>query len=182
MARQTGTLSSNVAGVSPAVLVMPCALVAVGFVAMEPITYALHRWVMHGAGWWLHESHHRTHHRRARGGVRAGLERNDAFPVIIGTLVCALLFAGFNVPALSWLVPVSVGVTLYGVVYAVVHDGAIHDRFPVPGPFRRVTRPLAEAHRLHHLYGEEPYGMLLPVIPDRVRARVTDRVQAHLAD
>ena len=30
---------------------------------------------------------------------------------------------------------------------------------------------LAEAHRLHHRYGGEPYGMLFPVVPVSLRAR-----------
>ena len=27
--------------------------------AMEGFAYVMHRWVMHGPGWFLHESHHR---------------------------------------------------------------------------------------------------------------------------
>jgi beta-carotene 3-hydroxylase len=57
-------------------------------------------------------------------------------------------------------------------VYAAVHDGYIHGRLAVlarrPG---RGRARLAEAHRLHHRYGGEPYGMLLPVVPASLRAR-----------
>ena len=28
-------------------------------IAMEGVAYVAHRWVMHGPGWFLHESHHR---------------------------------------------------------------------------------------------------------------------------
>jgi hypothetical protein len=30
---------------------------------------------------------------------------------------------------------------------------------------------LAAAHRLHHRYGGEPYGMLFPVVPASLRAQ-----------
>ena len=29
---------------------------------MEGFAYVMHRWVMHGPGWFLHESHHRARH------------------------------------------------------------------------------------------------------------------------
>ena len=85
---------------------------------------------------------------------------------------------GFNVDALAGLIPIGVGVTLYGVAYAVVHDVYIHGRL---GWFRtrrvEVLDRLAEAHRIHHLYNAAPYGMLLPIVPAELRERAsrTDR-------
>lgn len=135
----------------------------VAFVAMEPITYAVHRWVMHGPGWgW-----HRSHHRRRTGR----LERNDWYPVVFAIAVGALLVVGFNVSGWGWLVPVGIGVTAYGAVYAAVHDGFIHRRVPLG---RRRPRPLValeEAHRMHHRFNGEPYGMLVPLVPATLRAR-----------
>jgi beta-carotene 3-hydroxylase len=53
-----------------------------------------------------------------------------------------------------------------------VHDVYIHDRLPL---FRGRTVPvlerLAAAHRIHHLYNGEPYGMLLPIVPRELRER-----------
>ena len=56
--------------------------------AMELFAYAMHRWVMHGVGWFLHESHH-----RARTGP---FELNDLYAAI------------FAVPSITliWLVVV----------------------------------------------------------------------------
>ena len=57
-------------------------------------------------------------------------------------------------------------------VYALVHDVYIHGRLPLFGG-RRVglLDRLADAHRIHHLYGGESYGMLLPLVPRELRAR-----------
>ena len=139
-------------------------VVILAFVAMEPITYAVHRWVMHGPGRRIHVSHHRA---------RAGrFEANDLYPVAFAAVVGAGLVVGFNVDGWGVLVPIGVGVTAYGAVYAAVHDGYIHGRLAVlarwPG---RGRARLAEAHRLHHRYNGEPYGMLLPVVPASLRAR-----------
>lgn len=139
---------------------MTVVTVVAAFVVMEPVTYAVHRWVMHGAGWCLHRSHHAA--RAAR------LEANDAFPVVFAGITLVAMLAGFS----RWptLVAVTAGVTLYGVAYGLVHDVYIHGRL---GGRRRVgaLERLREAHALHHRFGGEPYGMLLPVVPAAVRLR-----------
>lgn len=128
------------------------------FVVMEPVTALTHRFVMHGAGMVLHRSHHRRNRQR--------WEANDWFPVMFAAVVMGGLAVGFNIRGAGWLVPVGVGVTLYGVLYAVVHDLYIHRRFGVFGGRRvAVLDRLAEAHAVHHVRGGAPYGMLVPVVP-----------------
>ncbi len=142
----------------------------VAFVAMEPITAATHRWVMHGLGEFLH----RSHHRRTSGGW----ETNDWYPVIFAAIVNLALFAGFNWDGFGSLVPVAVGVTAYGAAYALVHDVYIHGRLGwFQGRRNAVLDHLAAAHRIHHLYSAAPYGMLLPIVPSdlRTRAATTSR-------
>ena len=139
-------------------------LAGVAFGAMEPVTAATHRFVMHGAGMFLHRSHHRRTH--------TGWERNDAYPVMFAAVVCVGFWLGFHEPQLAELVPIGVGITAYGAAYALVHDVYIHHRLrwfrdrQVPG-FER----LAAAHELHHRFGGAPYGMLVPVVPRRLRDR-----------
>ena len=145
-------------------------LMVVAFAAMEPLTAATHRWVMHGVGERVHRSHHRVRHGR--------WEANDAYPVMFAAVVCVGLWVGFNQPGWAGLVPVGVGVTLYGLAYALVHDVYIHGRVGVFGGHRvAILDRLAAAHRVHHLYNGAPYGMLLPIVPAelRERARRTDR-------
>ena len=143
-------------------------LVVAAFVVMEPVTYLVHRYVMHGLGRRLHRSHHRRWPGRADG--EPFFEANDAFPAAFAGAVMVAMAVGFNVDGLGVLLPVTVGVTLYGVAYALVHDGYIHQRLPVRGRHPALDR-LADAHALHHRFGGEPYGMLVPIVPASVRAR-----------
>src|SRR5687767_5295485 len=95
---------------------------------MEPVTALVHRCVMHGVGRSLHRSHHVSQGR--------GWEANDVFPLAIAVLVMLGLAVGFNAPAFDVLVPVGVGVTCYGVAYALVHDVYTHGRVRLFGERR----------------------------------------------
>lgn len=144
------------------------ALAAVGaFVAMEGVSYATHRWVMHGFGIRWHRSHHVPAHR--------GWEANDAFPALFSTIGFTLFVLSVVGPRLDVLWWTGVGVTVYGVAYLFVHDIYIHHRLPLRLPKLAMLERLRDAHEIHHLYGGEPYGMLFPVVPrelrDRARAR-----------
>jgi beta-carotene 3-hydroxylase len=142
---------------------VPVLAAVIAFVLMEPLTYAAHRWVMHGAGWVLHRSHHRV----AADGV---LEANDWFPVIFAAVTIMAMAAGTISPTVHVLVPIGVGVTAYGAAYAFVHDVYIHGRFARIPTVRPLERFRA-AHALHHRFGGEPYGMLCPVVPRSVKER-----------
>ena len=146
-------------------------VVIVSFVVMEPITAATHRWVMHGIGDWFHRSHHRP-------GRKPRWERNDWFPVFFAAIVLFGLWLGFNRDGFAALVPMAIGVTLYGATYALVHDGYIHRRIDPFGKRRTAYLDhVADSHRIHHLYNGAPYGMLVPVVPAALRERAarTDR-------
>ncbi len=143
-------------------------VVVLAFVVMEPLTYASHRFVMHGIGMRLHRSHHRRWPTRREGDPF--FEANDAFPVLFAGATMLTIAVGFNVEGLAVLLPMALGATLYGAAYAFVHDGYIHGRVPVRWRHRRLDR-LAEAHALHHRFGGEPFGMLVPVVPRSVRRR-----------
>lgn len=130
----------------------------VGFVAMEAIAWAAHRFLMHGPLWVLHRSHHDP-----QGG---GPQLNDLFGLLFASVAIALFAVGaqMQAPGLWWA---GAGVTAYGAVYAFVHDGLIHGRFGVRrmaarGPLRRIV----QAHRLHHARitkaGCVGFGLLWP--------------------
>jgi len=138
----------------------------ISFVAMEAVSYAAHRWLMHGPGMAWHSSHHAP--------PTGGLERNDLFPLcfsVLGFVLFALAAIG-AVPAWVWWS--AAGVTAYGVAYLAVHELFIHRRLAVPVPNVAYLRWLRDSHRAHHVDGGEPFGMLLPVMSRRRLQRPDD--------
>ena len=135
------------------------------FLVMEPVAYLAHRAVMHGhrraAAW--HVPHHQVR------DVTQGADTNDLYPVVMAGLTIAVMAVGASLwSPLLWF---GAGVTAYGAAYLFVHDLYIHRRWArfrwTWGPLERVR----EAHRIHHLFGGEPYGFLFPVVPAELRSR-----------
>lgn len=142
-------------------LVRSVLIAAMAFALMEPFTYAAHRWVMHGIG----ERLHRSHHLNAARSKPALIEANDLYPVAFAGVVMALLAIGFNASGFAVLIPVCVGITLYGATYFTVHDIYIHRRIKWWGKRKPAALEyLADAHRTHHATNGEPYGMLFPMV------------------
>lgn len=135
----------------------------VAFVAAEPVTALVHRFVMHGFGWRLHASHHRA--------GASGFELNDLYPLIFASITMVVMAAGLQGAGGHVLVPATVGITAYGACYAFVHEVYIHQRIRFPWKVA-ILEPLAEAHRIHHLWSGASFGMLAPVVPRRLRRRV----------
>lgn len=110
-------------------------------VIMEIFATFAHKFIMHRWGWGWHQSHHEPR--------RGAFEVNDLYAVVFALLAIILIYAGSRgVWPLQWI---GAGMTLYGVIYFILHDGLVHQRWPfryVPrkGYFRR----LYVAHRLHH--------------------------------
>lgn len=151
---------------------MTLVVVVGAFLAMEVVTYLAHRFVMHGLGWVLHRSHHRW--------TAARIEANDAFPVVFGAVTLAVMAAGYQVPVAA-LVAGAAGVSAYGCAYLFVHDVYIHGRLGRL-PRIEVLERLKRAHGIHHLFGGEPFGMLLPFVPRRLRARAASLTWDPAAD
>lgn len=128
------------------------AISALTFVAMEFASYLIHRHVYHKLLWVIHKSHHTQ-----RNGP---FEFNDVFPVLFAAISLMLMVIGLREPAASALLPVSIGIILYGGVYFVVHDLYIHRRVKHLALRIPMLLPLKKAHALHHRTGGEPYGLL----------------------
>ena len=144
-------------------------VVLVAFALMEPVAYLAHRWVMHGPG--RAAAWHVPHHQARGRAVPA--DTNDLYPAVMAGLTIAAMAVGAYVDGWSALLWAGTGVTLYGAAYLFVHDLYIHRRVGwftwTWGPLERVR----EAHRIHHLFGGEPYGFLLPVVPGALRERAS---------
>jgi beta-carotene 3-hydroxylase len=144
-------------------------LFAIGFLGMEAVTYVVHRFVMHGVLHRLHISHHRN---AAAEFATKAAEPNDVFPIGFSVVVIAGFWSGFNINGLAWLLPLFSGVTLYGLVYTLIHDGIIHGRVRwMKRIDSRWSISLTVAHRAHHRTNGEPYGMLFPSLTLRSGSR-----------
>ena len=139
-------------------------LVLVSILGMEVVSYATHRWVMHGFAMAWHRSHHAP--------PRGRFERNDLFPLCFSVLGVALFALALSVPSLWW---VGVGVTAYGAAYLYVHEVYIHRRLPPPTRAGAYLEWLRRSHRAHHESGGEPYGMLLPLVGGSTAPSARDR-------
>lgn len=139
-------------------------------VVMEPIAALTHRAVMHGPGWRWHRDHH--------GMARGKFEKNDLYPAVFASITVAVMATAASIGALRPLLWIGAGVTAYGAAYLVVHDVAIHGRLgPIGGPVDRIgyVHRVRAAHRVHHLFGREPYGFLFPIVPTELRERADRR-------
>ena len=119
---------------------IPFAIVTLTVLLMELIAAAVHRYVMHGPGWAWHRSHHEP--------ASSRLERNDLYAVCFAGFSLLLFVLGAKLPVLWWI---GLGMVVYGLLYAVLHDGLVHRRFGfLPPPRRGYVKRLIQAHRLHH--------------------------------
>lgn len=121
-------------------------------VMMEGFAYVMHRWVMHGPGWFLHKSHHREHDRR--------FELNDLYALIFAVPSVVLINRGIQGDMGSWAIAVGVGIATYGLIYFGFHDVIVHRRMPhryIPkSPY---MKRIVQAHRLHHAVESKQHGL-----------------------
>ncbi|HEU4457851.1 MAG TPA: beta-carotene hydroxylase [Methylibium sp.] len=147
------------------------AIVVATAVAMEAVATLVHRHWMHGPGWGWHQSHHDS-------GPGVRWERNDLFALCFAALAVALFFIG---DAFWWpLYWVGVGMTVYGLAYALLHDMLIHQRLPVAWtPRTGYLARLRQAHRLHHAVrvreGAVSFGFLYAPPVQRIAERLRSR-------
>jgi beta-carotene 3-hydroxylase len=102
----------------------------------------------------LHSDHHDPDSR---------WERNDVIPLGFAGLAMVAFALSVNDPRLWWLFWIAVGVTVFGLTYALIHDIYIHRRIPLLP--RRIPwlEPLRRAHLEHHRTGKAPYGVIVPI-------------------
>ncbi len=136
---------------------------------MEGFAWVTHRYVMHGFLWVWHRSHHepRTGH----------FELNDLFAVVFATPAIIAIWLG--VRGIDWLLPVGLGITTYGAIYFLFHDGLVHRRWPMPKARSPYWKRLIQAHRFHHAVhtkdGAVSFGFLLAPDVRTLKAKLANR-------
>ncbi len=138
-------------------IVLNIAIVILTFLGMEFTAWFMHKYVMHGIGWYFHRDHHKK-----EPGI---FEKNDVFFLIFA--IPSWLFMMFGMMhGNDWKLYVGIGIAIYGACYFLVHDVFIHQRLPW---FKRSDniyfRAIRKAHKVHHKKTDKEegkcFGMLL---------------------
>lgn len=112
-------------------------------IGMEFWAAFVHRHIYHGILWPVH----RSHHRKSRKGR---CELNDVFVVAHALVAMGVLAAGV-LSMQPTLTASGAGISAYGILYALVHDGYIHQRLPLRVLDRfSMFRRIREDHLYHH--------------------------------
>ncbi len=126
---------------------------------MEFVAWFAHKFVMHGILWSWHEDHHKPH-------LKDGFfEKNDLFFLVFAIPSATCYVLGSATPHL-WLFFIGVGISIYGLIYFLIHDVYIHRRFNwfkhLDNPY---SRAILRAHGAHHAKQEkedgESFGLLI---------------------
>jgi len=137
------------------------------FAFMEGFAWFTHKYVMHGFMWVWHHSHHTPR--------QGAFELNDLFAVVFAAPAIVAIY--FGVHGVAPLLPIGLGITAYGAVYSMFHDGLVHRRYRTPlstksGYWKR----LAQAHRIHHAVASRTgcvsFGFLLPQPARKLKAQL----------
>ena len=147
-------------------------IILAALIAMELFAWYAHKYIMHGWGWAWHRDHHEPHDNT--------LEKNDLFAVVFGTIVFFMFLIGYYVSAALWWT--AFGITLYGVIYTLVHDGLVHQRYFKWVPKRGYAKRLVQAHKLHHAtIGKEggvSFGFVFARDPAKLKAELKAQREA----
>ncbi|MBL7997370.1 MAG: fatty acid hydroxylase [Candidatus Kapabacteria bacterium] len=124
---------------------------------MEILSYIIHRYLFHGVLWRIHQTHHSKSHSR--------FELNDIFSIGFSATAIYLLWIGSEAPLQSIPFAIGTGVSIYGVLYFIIHDLFTHRRFLPFQTSNVLMRLVRRAHQRHHQSlthkGQEPYGLFL---------------------
>ncbi|MFP5520139.1 MAG: sterol desaturase family protein [Bdellovibrionia bacterium] len=124
--------------------------------SMEFAAWALHKYVMHGFLWCLHEDHHQPYDKV--------FQKNDFFAVFFAVPSFLLILFG-SLQQNTVFSALGFGIMAYGALYFFVHEIIIHRRLKFFRGKGWYFNALIRAHRDHHkIQGKEGsanFGMLI---------------------
>lgn len=116
------------------------------FFAMEFIAWSAHKYIMHGWGWGWHRDHHEPHDKM--------FEKNDLYGIVGAAMSISMFAVGspMILGASAWEPGtwIGLGILFYGIVYTLIHDGLVHQRYFRWVPKRGYAKRLVQSHKLHH--------------------------------
>lgn len=115
--------------------------IVLGFAAMEFAGWFIHKFLMHGPLWMIHKTHHQP--------SKSFFELNDLFSVLFGSVAILLIF--FGIKELDYRFWMGIGISLYGLLYFVLHDVMVHRRLKwFDRPKNYLLKGIFKAHQAHH--------------------------------
>jgi beta-carotene 3-hydroxylase len=129
-------------------------LLILAYFFMEFVAWSNHKYIMHGFLWKWHKDHHRKDHQHTLPEKTEDkrFEKNDLFFLVYAIPAILLMIIGFSFQLFT-LVYISIGITLYGLTYFIIHDIIIHNRINIPF-LRKIPnfyiRAVIMAHTAHH--------------------------------
>lgn len=150
-------------------------------IAMEWVAWTSHKYIMHKWGWGWHRDHHEPHDKM--------LEKNDLYG-IVGAVMSISMFAigsPMIMEASAWEPGtwIGLGILFYGIIYTLVHDGLVHQRYFKYVPKRGYAKRLVQAHKLHHAtIGKEggvSFGFVFARDPAKLKAELKVQREAGIA-
>ena len=153
-------------------IVSPLLIVIATVLAMEGVAWGSHKYIMHGFGWAWHRDHHEPHDKL--------LEKNDLFGFVGAAMSISMFMLGSPLvlgdnawwPA-TWI---GVGILGYGIIYTLVHDGLVHQRYFRWVPRSGYAKRIVQAHKLHHAtIGKEggvSFGFVFAGDPAQLKAEL----------
>ena len=138
-------------------MILYISMIILGFVMMEFVAWSNHKYIMHSFLWRWHKDHHTRDREKVTlkelGKTEANrFEKNDLFFVLYAFPAILLMITGLSFNKLT-LVFFSIGITLYGAVYFLIHDVVIHRRLPLPclqNSSNKYLQAVIKAHLAHH--------------------------------
>ena len=122
---------------------------------MEFVAWSTHKYVMHGFLWMWHKDHHRLDGNKYKSEIaeEKRFEKNDLFFLVFALPAVILMITGLTFSYYP-IVYVSIGITLYGFTYFMIHDVIIHKRIKIPflqNNQNFLIKAILKAHMAHHM-------------------------------
>jgi beta-carotene 3-hydroxylase len=156
-------------------------IVIATILAMEIVAWSSHKFIMHGFGWGWHRDHHEPHDKM--------FEKNDLYGVVGAAMSISMFALGSPLVAgpaawepATWI---GLGVLGYGIIYTLVHDGLVHQRYFRWVPKSGYAKRLVQAHKLHHAtIGKEggvSFGFIFARDPAKLKQELKAQREAGVA-